>query len=127
VGHDDTARGTGVRRTWRASDLGAQGLLWQLRDDPRLLAYVDVQLGPVLRLDARTRDQVLGTLSAYLDSGGGVTAFAARLGLSRPAAYARLARLRDLLGCELDQPRTRVSLHLAVLALQQGRSGAGPA
>jgi len=106
-------------RTWRAADLGAQGLLWQLRADPRLLSYVDAQLGQVLRLEDPARRQVLETLSAYLETGSVMTAFAARLGLSRPAAYARLARLRQLLGRNLEQPRTRLSLHLALLALQQ--------
>ena len=48
-----------------------------------------------------------------------MTAFAAAVGLSRPAAYARLARLRELLGRDLEQPRTRLSLHLAVLALSR--------
>jgi purine catabolism regulator len=110
--------------TWRAADLGAQGLLWQLRTDPRLLSYVDAQLGQVLRLDDRARRQALETLSAYLEAGSVMTAFAARLSLSRPAAYARLARLRELLGRDLEQPRTRLSLHLALLALQQGQSDA---
>jgi purine catabolism regulator len=111
-------------RAWRAADLGAQGLLWQLRTDPRLLSYVDTQLGQVLRLDDRARRQALETLSAYLEAGSVMTAFAARLRLSRPAAYARLARLRELLGRDLEQPRTRLSLHLALLALQQGQPDA---
>jgi purine catabolism regulator len=57
-------------------------------------------------------------LSAYLEAGGGITAFAAVIGLSRPAAYARLARLRQVLGRDLDEPRIRLSLHLALLALK---------
>ena len=112
--------GTPSLRTSRAADLGAQGLLWQLRTDPRLLSYVDAQLGPVLRLEDRARRQVLETLSSYLEAGCVMTAFAARSQLSRPAAYARMARLRELLGRDLEQPRTRLSLHLALLALQQG-------
>jgi purine catabolism regulator len=50
-----------------------------------------------------------------------MTAFAAAMNLSRPAAYARLAKLRQVLARDLDQPRVRLSLHLAVLALQQDR------
>ena len=108
-------------RVWRSADLGVQGLLWQLRTDPRLLSYVDAQLGSLLRLDDRLRVQMLETLSAYLEAGGGITAFAMMIKLSRPAAYARLARLRQVLECDLEQPRTRLSLHLAMLALQQDR------
>jgi purine catabolism regulator len=108
-------------RVWRSSDLGVQGLLWQLRTDPRLSSYVDAQLGPLLRLDERTRGPMLETLAAYLDAGGGMTAFAAAMNLSRPAAYARLAKLRQVLARDLDQPRVRLSLHLAVLAVAQAR------
>lgn len=106
-------------RLWRASDLGAQGLLWQLRSDPRLSSYVDTQLGPLLRLDGPARGRMLDTLAAYLDAGGGMTAFAAAVNLSRPAAYARISKLRHVLERDLDQPRVRLSLHLALLALQQ--------
>ena len=111
-------------RVWRSSDLGVQGLLWQLRADPRLLSYIDAQLGPLLRLDDRVRRQMLETLSGYLEAAGRMSAFAEMINLSRPAAYARLARLRQVLGCDLDQPRTRLSLHLAMLALQQDRDPA---
>jgi purine catabolism regulator len=112
---------TGPARVWRSSDLGAQGLLWQLRADPRLMSYVDAQLGPLLRLNERIRGQMLELLFAYLESGGAMTTLAERLDVSRPSAYARVARLRELLDCDLDQPRTRLSLHLAMLALQQVR------
>lgn len=56
-----------------------------------------------------------------METDGGMTAVAARMGLSRPAAYARVARLRQVLNDDLDQPRTRLSLHLAMLALEQDR------
>ncbi len=107
------------RRVWRGSDLGARGLLWQLRDDPRLLSFVDAQLAPLLRLDEPVRGTMLRTLLAYLNAGGVVTEFARAVRLSRPAAYARLGRLRELLGRDLEQPRTRLSMHLALLALEQ--------
>jgi purine catabolism regulator len=106
-------------RIWRGSDLGARGLLWQLRNDPRLLSFVDAQLGPLLRLDEPARGTMLQTLLAYLDAGGVVTDFARAVHLSRPAAYARLRRLGDLLGRDLEHPRTRLSMHLALLALDQ--------
>lgn len=106
-------------RLWRSTDLGARGLLWQLRGDARLQAFVDAQLAPLLRLDDPERTAMLETLLAYLDAAGGVTAFARAVQLSRPAAYARLDRLRAVLGDDLESPRTRLSLHLALLALGQ--------
>ena len=109
----------GSGRVWRGPDLGARGLLWQLRDDPRVLSFVDAQLGPLLALEEPARGTMLRMLLAYLDAGGVVTEFASAVRLSRPAAYARLDRLRGLLGRHLDDPRTRLSLHLALLALSQ--------
>ena len=55
-------------------------------------------------------------------AGAVMTAFAATINMSRPAAYARLARLRTIVGSDLDQARGRLSMHLALLALQQDRS-----
>lgn len=112
--------GPGPTRVWRSNDLGARGLLWQLRDDPRLQSFVDAQLGPLLRLDDPERTTMVTSLLAYLDAGAAVSAFARAVQLSRPAAYARLDRLRGLLDCELGQARTRLSLHLALLALDRG-------
>jgi purine catabolism regulator len=114
------------RRVWRRTDLGARGLLWQLRADPRLQSFVDAPLAPLLRLDDPERATMLETLLAYLDAGGVVTTFARAVHLSRPAAYARLDRLRTLLGCDLDQPGTRLSVHLALLALEQDWDAASP-
>jgi purine catabolism regulator len=120
------SRSPGPRRVWRSTDLGARGLLWQLRTDPRLLSFVDAQLAPLLRLDGPERTMMLETLLAYLDAGGAVTRFARAVQLSRPAAYARLDKLRNLLRCDLEQPRTRLSLHLALLALDLNADPASP-
>jgi purine catabolism regulator len=105
------------RPVWRSRDLGVQGLVWRLRDDPRLLAYVDEQLGPILRLDDPRRSDLLRNLRAYAEADGMVTAFASRIGRSRPAAYARARKLSEVLGCDLDVPGTRLTLYLALLAL----------
>jgi PucR C-terminal helix-turn-helix domain/Aminotransferase class-III len=51
---------------------------------------------------------------------GAVSAFARAVQLSRPGAYARLDRLRSLLGADLGHARNRLSLHLALLALHRG-------
>jgi purine catabolism regulator len=112
------------RRVWRAGDLGIDGLLWRLRGDPRLTSHADSELGPLLRLDEPLRGVLLDTLLAYLDAGGAVTAFARAIGLSRPAAYARLDRLRETLKRDLDDPRTRLSLHIAMLSLHRPQGAA---
>lgn len=104
----------------RRSGLGVRELVWRLRDDPRLLAFIDDQLGPVLALDPAERDRALAGLRAWAGSGGVVADFARRIGVGRPAGYARLARLCDLVGADLTDPEVRASLHVALLAAPDG-------
>ena len=44
--------------------------------------------------------------------------FAERIGLSRPGCIRSRRPAAPVLGADLDRPRTRLSLHLAVLALR---------
>ncbi|WP_432546016.1 PucR family transcriptional regulator [Kineococcus sp. SYSU DK004] len=112
----------------RAADLGARGLLWWLRGDPRLAAYVEEQLSPLLTggpgaPDGHDAGEQLELLRAWLEEGGSATRLARRLHLSRPAVYARVERLRARLGRPLDDPETRLSLHLALLARDAAGGG----
>jgi DNA-binding PucR family transcriptional regulator len=57
------------------------------------------------------------TLLAYLDSGSHVLETAAVLGVHRNTVTARLARISSVLGVDLEDPDTRLALHLACRAL----------
>ncbi|WP_432573159.1 PucR family transcriptional regulator [Kineococcus sp. SYSU DK005] len=107
----------------RAADLGARGLLWRLREDPRLHSWVEAQLAPLL--GAPDGGRQLELLRGHLEAGGSMTRLAARLGLSRPAAYGRVERLRERLGRDLDDPEERLALHLALLARELGGADGG--
>jgi purine catabolism regulator len=100
----------------RSADLGARGLLWWMRGDPRLQAFIEGQLGPILESGGSRADDDLSLLGAYLAANGSMTQLAERLHLSRPATYARVHRLEQRLGRRLSDPETRLSLHLALLA-----------
>ncbi|GAA2978415.1 PucR family transcriptional regulator [Actinokineospora diospyrosa] len=108
------------REVYRSRDLGARGLLWSLRADPRLHQFTELQLDPLL--SHRHEQDLLDLLRAYLATNGNVAVLARTLHLSRPAVYARLNRLSDVLGRDITDAETRLSLHLAVLAYDQ----AGP-
>jgi PucR family transcriptional regulator, purine catabolism regulatory protein len=99
---------------YRNADLGARGLLWWMRDDPRLTAFAEGQLGALL--DGPRAADDLRLLRLYLETAGSVTRTAEALGLSRPGAYARLQRLEARLGRPLQDAGTRLSLQLALLA-----------
>lgn len=104
-------------RPWVSlDDVHVRGFMHLLRDDPRLAAYVRRELGPLIEHDRGCDGGLLDLLSTYLDTPGGKAAAAKKLLLSRPVLYQRLNRIERILGAKLDDPQTRTSLHLAVLA-----------
>lgn len=94
-------------------DLGLHGLMYVLRDDPRVQAHVERELGPLLQPE---HTGLIATLRSYVDSGGNKTDAAAATNLSRQALYDRLKRVSQLLDADLDSPRVRASLHAALCA-----------
>lgn len=112
----------GKQEVYRSRDLGARGLLWSLRADPRLHRFAELQLQPLLSHRAHRpgeEQDLLDLLRTYLAANGNVAVLARALHLSRPAVYARLKRLSDVLGRDIADAETRLSLHLAVLAYDQ--------
>ncbi|WP_433528962.1 PucR family transcriptional regulator [Micromonospora sp. CA-263727] len=108
---------------FRLPHVGLAGLLHLLRDEPRLQTFVERELGALLAYDARhPREQLLGTLRAYLEQGRNKSAAAAEAHLSRPAFYERLARIGRILDVDLDSVDACLSLHVALLALDAIRT-----
>jgi purine catabolism regulator len=111
---------------FRLPHVGVVGLLQLLREEPRLQLFVERELGALLAHDAANpRDQLLGSLRAYLDSGRNKSAGAAAAHLSRPAFYERLSRIGRILGADLDSVEACLSLHVALLALDAIRDSGG--
>lgn len=103
-------------------DVRVRGLLYVLREDPRLQDFIDRELGALLAHDARRGSDLVATLRAYLDAGRNKTRAAASLHLSRPAFYDRLAAIGRVLDADLDDPETCLSLHVALIAWGSSRS-----
>lgn len=102
----------------RLPHVGLAGLLFLLRDEPRLQTFVERQLGALLTYDAQhSREPLLPALRAYLDSGRNKSAAAAAAHLSRPAFYERLNRIGKVLNADLESVPVCLSLHVALLAL----------
>ncbi len=101
----------------RLADVGLSGLLHLLRSDERVQTYVERELGTVLAYDAANDTDLLGALRAYLESGRNKSTAASTFGLSRPAFYERLRSIEALLGIDLDDVSTCLTLHVAVEAL----------
>jgi purine catabolism regulator len=114
---DDTA----PRPYYRLPDLRLRGLLHLLREDPRLRSFMERELGPLLSYDAEHATTLVGDLAAFLEAGGNKALAASRAHLARPTFYQRLALIERVLGVSLAAPESRASLHVALLAHQEGR------
>jgi purine catabolism regulator len=103
---------------YRLPDLRLRGLLHLLRDDPRLHAFAERELRPLLLHDHAAGTQLVMALTAYLEAGGNKAEAAKRAHLARPTLYERLHQIEEVLGTSLDPAESRLSLHVALLALQ---------
>jgi PucR family transcriptional regulator, purine catabolism regulatory protein len=109
---------------YRLPDLRLRGLLHLLRDDPRLQTFVERELGALLVSDQGT--ELIDVLAAYLTAGGNKAAAAKNSHLARPTFYDRLRRIERILGTDLSSAESRTSLHVALLALDAGRTDSAP-
>ncbi|MEU3602928.1 PucR family transcriptional regulator ligand-binding domain-containing protein [Streptomyces sp. NPDC006798] len=110
------AQGLTGRAWYDARRLDIELLLWRLRDDPDLAAFVDRALGPLRDHDATARPPLLPTLETYLSHTGRKAETARELHLNRQTLYNRLARISELLATDLDDPESILTLNLALRA-----------
>jgi PucR family transcriptional regulator, purine catabolism regulatory protein len=107
---------------YRLPDLRLRGLLHLLRDDPRLQSFAERELSPLLLHDDAAGSQLMAALTAYLEAGGNKAEAAKRANLARPTMYERLRQIEDVLGVVLEPAESRLSLHVALLALKAAGS-----
>lgn len=101
----------------RLADVRLRGLLHLLREDERLAAFAERELGPLLARDDRTGSRLMAALRHYCEHGGNKSAAAAEAHLSRTAYYQQLARIEQVLGVSLEDPESMLSLYVALLAV----------
>lgn len=98
-----------------ASRLTAERMLLD-RPTAELDQLVAEHLGGLVALPPPRREELLATLESYLDTARSKAATARRLRLHRQTLYQRLRRIEQVLGRDLDDPRTGTGLALAVRA-----------
>ncbi|MDQ4502307.1 helix-turn-helix domain-containing protein [Sinomonas sp. ASV322] len=99
----------------RVDSLGLDQLLLAWTGSDTFLPAAESLLAP-LRTD---RNDLLATLSAYLDHESSIAATAAALGLHRNTVAARVHRIEELLGIDMASPEARLALHLACRAVKK--------
>jgi PucR family transcriptional regulator, purine catabolism regulatory protein len=115
-----TAPASGDRRAWYdagQADLGR--LLWTLRDNREMRAFVDKRLGRLIEHDRNRSFKLLDTLRVYFAHNGHKAAAARVLHVERQSLYHRLERIEEVLGESLDDEDTYLGLHLALRAHDQ--------
>lgn len=100
----------GARPVSRA-DLGLEGLLLSLGDDPRVRRFTDDALARLRAHDG----QLVDALRDYLFSGRNKSLAAKRAFVSRQWLYEQLDRVERLLGISLDDEATCLRLQVAIL------------
>jgi purine catabolism regulator len=98
----------------RFDDLGVLRLLASLAGGPELARYIEDELGPLLKHDAKATSPLLPTLRTYLSCDGNKSQAAQLLFVQRRTLYYRLERITGLLGRSLDDADTRQALIFAV-------------
>lgn len=96
-----------------AADVGPLDLLESLRESGRLQPFVAGSLGGLLRDDRR--GTLRQTLVCYLENGGSQVEAAARLHIHRNTLAYRLRRASELIGRDVTDPRSWLTLHLSLL------------
>lgn len=105
-----------ARLVHRLEDVHLRGLLTLLSDDDRLRLFRSRELQRLRDHDSEHGTDLVEALRALVEHPVSKSVAAASLHISRAAFYDRLAKVERVLGADLNDPDTRVSLHVALLA-----------
>ena len=93
-------------------DLSVYRLLFLLEGNPELEAFCREALGPLL--DYEGGGDLLETLEAFCDRLGNLSQTAEKLFIHRNSLLYRMERISQLAGLDMNNPDTRLAVHLAL-------------
>ena len=96
------------------TDLGLHRLLFAMAQHPELSDYYRGTVGDLLAYDERSSAGLMTTLDAFFAANGSPTETAQRLRLHRNTVLYRLRRIEEVGHLRLDDPATRLNLHLCL-------------
>jgi purine catabolism regulator len=96
------------------ADLGLHRLLVAMTQHTELEEFYRQTAGALIAYDERTGAGLMETLDAYFLCHGSPTDTAKRLHLHRNTVLYRLRRIEELGGLRLNDPATRLNLHLCL-------------
>ena len=109
------------------SDLGLHRLLVAMTQHAELDDFYEHTAGALVAYDDRTGSGLMDTLDAFFHCHGSPTDTAQRLHLHRNTVLYRLRRIEEIGGLRLDDPATRLNLHLCLRIREVLPGGPRPA
>ena len=94
-------------------DLRLYRLLFAMRETGEMREFYDELLGRLASYDQEKNAELIPTLETYLCANN-TTEAAIRLNLHRNSLLYRLRRIHEITGLDLEDPETRLALHLAL-------------
>jgi PucR family transcriptional regulator, purine catabolism regulatory protein len=94
--------------------MGVYRLLLEMEHLPPARRFCLETIGPLVDYDRGHKSDLVQTLAAYFDNNTNTTQTAERLFIHRNTLLYRLERIQELIGQDLEQPDTRLALHLAL-------------
>lgn len=98
--------------------LGAERLLYSVRDTALFAEMGTDVLAPVLSYDAKHDAGLFETLFSYLSHGGSVRAVAEELFIHKNTIVYRMGKVRELLGTDLSDGEEQIQIYLACLIVR---------
>jgi len=95
-------------------ELGLYRLLAAFHGQAEVTRFVEETIGPLIRYDRQHDADLVRTIEAYLREHGSNTRAAQALFVHRNTLANRLERIAEVLNADLDDPETRLALHLAL-------------
>jgi purine catabolism regulator len=93
-------------------NLSVYRLLFQLEGNPELEAFMREALGPLLEYEGG--GDLLETLEAFCERLGNLSQTAEKLFIHRNSLLYRMERISQIAGLDMNNPDTRLSVHLAL-------------
>lgn len=104
----------GGARVVAFGDLGLYRLLYAMHGQAELREFFEDQVQALVEYDQRTGAGLMATLDAFFRCHGSPTEIAQLLHLHRNTVLYRLRRIEDIAQLSLDDPETRLNLHLCL-------------
>lgn len=98
------------------NQLGVYRLIDHMNDSNELTEIVDDYIGPLITYDNENGTELLRTFQVYLKNLGAKNETARELFIVRQTLYHRLRRIKQLIGDDYMQPKTRLMIEIAIYA-----------